>query len=420
MAWFKKNELKVAKEISNSMGKPVKQAIGEINTMIDRCNTLCALSYEALADDIIQVDSNSMIKIKKEPIGVTFMISPWNYPLITVINGLIASILCGNPVLLKHSVRTPIVGDFFEQAFKAVGGSGIVQHLFLEPKDIPSLYKEIRINCVSFTGSLETGKSVLKNISESNRFVNQIFELGGKDPAYVREDADLASAVAGVVDGAMYNSGQSCCSIERVYVHENIYDDFINMAEEEIRKIKLGNPMGDLTDQDVSIENKTFPGLGPMALPDSLMLIKDQIEKAGQSGAEIIVGGNITRDDKNLGRFFEPTLLANCENSMEIMQAETFGPVLPVCKVSNDNEAIDLMNDSQFGLTAAIYSKDYHLAEKLVEKLSAGTVYFNRCDSLHPKLPWSGRKNSGIGIGLSKYSFGAFFRTKGYNFNLKI
>jgi len=413
MNWFKLNEKKVSNEITNSMGKPLIQSVREISGMIDRANVLYELSRDALKEDIIQVDTTTMLKIKKDPIGISFMISPWNYPLLTVVNALIASILAGNPVLLKHSVRTPIVGDFFAQAFQSVGATNVVQHLFADAKDIPLLYKYKRINYIGFTGSVDTGKSVLKDIADEGRFISSAFELGGKDPAYVREDADLKSAVEGIVDGAVYNSGQSCCSIERVYVHEKLYEDFIELAKEEMSKLTIGNPLG-------YEENGKLicPSLGPMALPDSLSFLKEQIEKAGEGGAEIVFGGNITKDSEGLGRFFEPTLIRNCDNSMDIVRNESFGPILPVIKVSSDNEAIELMNDSDYGLTGAIYSKDYITAEKLGAQLDCGTVYLNRCDSLNPRLPWAGRKDSGVGIGLSKYGFGAFYKVKGYNFNL--
>lgn len=420
MGWFKKNQFMVANEISKSMGKPVIQAAREVDTMIARCENLCRFSREALEDDVIQVDSTNYVKIKKEPIGIAFMISPWNYPLLTVVNSLVAAILCGNPILLKHSVRTPTVGDYFEQAFKSVGATNVVQHLFLDGKDIPLLYNENKINFVGFTGSVETGRTVLKNIAASNRFIHQVFELGGKDPAYIREDADLEFAAANVVDGATYNSGQSCCSIERAYVHESVYDKFIDLAIKEVEKLSLGDPAGKLKEgkKGTSHEDFDYPSMGPMALADSVMFIKEQVEKAGEAGAEVVIGGSITNDNNGKGRFFEPTIIKNCDNSMEIMQLETFGPILPICKVSSDNEAIDFMNDSQFGLTAAVYSKDYSTVEKLCANINHGTVFLNRCDSLDPRLPWSGRKNSGVGIGLSKYGFNAFYRTKGYNFNL--
>lgn len=413
MKWFDNNKEKVATEITNSMGKPKNNALNEIKTMMDRTNNLCNLSNTVLQDDIIQVDSNKILKIKKEPVGFSFMISPWNYPLITVINVLVTSILCGNPVLLKHSVRTPKVGDFFQEAFDSTGIKNVVQHLFLEAPDIKNVYACEKVNFVSFTGSVTTGKEVLKDIASKGRFINSVYELGGKDPAYVRNDANLKKSVANLIDGAMYNAGQSCCSIERCYVHESIYDKFIEEAVAELKNYTLGNPLG-IKDGD----NIKYPSYGPMALPDSLYFIKDQVDKAGLAGAEIIYGGNMVSDSDSKGRFFEPTLLINCDHNMDIMREETFGPVLPVCKVSSDEEALSLMNESQFGLTAAVYTEDYAFAEKFMSKVDAGTVFLNGCDSLNPLLPWSGRKNSGVGIGLSKYGFNALYKTKGYNFNL--
>lgn len=413
MAWFKKNETKVGEEISNSMGRPLNQAIKEVATMIQRSDVLCELSRDALKDEVISVDSHNLVKIKKDPIGISFIISPWNYPLLTVVNSLIASILCGNPVLLKHSVRTPIIGDFFESAFNSVGATNVVQHLFLDGPHISALYKSPNINFVGFTGSVETGKIVLKDVAAKGRFIHSAYELGGKDAAYIREDADLKFAVENVIDGALYNSGQSCCSIERAYVHESLYDKFIELAQAEIEKYTIGNPQGTEVDG-----NLVFPSLGPMALPDSLSILKEQVEHAGESGAEVIIGGNITTDSQGLGRFFEPTLLKNCDNNMEIVRKESFGPVLPVIKVSSDNEAIDMINDSDYGLTAAIYSKNFNLAEKLGSSIEVGTVFLNRCDTLNPRLPWSGRKESGVGVGLSKHAFAGFYRLKGYNFNL--
>lgn len=387
------------------MGKPLKQALGEVNTMIDRGNVMCELSHEALQDDVIKVDSHNYIKIKKEPIGITFMISPWNYPLLTVVNSLVPSILAGNPVLLKHSIRTPIVGDLFERAFESIGAANVVQHLFIDNKTIPKIYKHKEINFVGFTGSVETGKAVLKDIASNERFINFSFELGGKDPAYVREDADLKFAAESVADGATYNAGQSCCAVERAYVHESVYDEFVDLVVEEMNKITLGNPL----------EN---PSMGPMALPDSLMFLKQQVENAGELGAEIVLGGNFTKDQDGKGRFFEPTVIKNCDNNMNIVRQESFGPVLPIIKVRSDNEAIDFMNDSDFGLTASIYTRDYKISESIGKSLECGTVFMNKCDSPNPRLPWVGRKDSGVGVGLSKYGFSAFYKLKGYNFNL--
>jgi acyl-CoA reductase-like NAD-dependent aldehyde dehydrogenase len=397
----------VSKEISQQMGKPQSQAKKEISTMIDRAEAIYKMAKEVLKEDNISIDSQNMIKIKKEPVGIAFIISPWNYPLLTTVSALLPALLCGNSVLLKHSIRTPLVGQHFEEAFKSVGAINAVQHLFLNNNDIEKLYKFEQVNYVGFTGSVETGRVVQKAIANSKRFIQTNFELGGKDAAYVLEDADIDFAVDNVVDGSMYNSGQSCCAIERVFVHASKYDEFLNKAADLISKTyKLGDPLD---------PNTNF---GPMALPDAPIFLKEQIEEAVNSGAELLLGGSITNDSQGKGRFFEPTLIKDCKNEMQIFSNESFGPIMAVARVENDDEAIDLINTSSYGLTNAIYSKDYKRALKLADKLNSGTVYLNRCDYLHPELPWSGRKLSGVGCSLSKYGFSAFYKLKGLNFRL--
>lgn len=339
------------------MGKPISQARKEVDTMIARAETMFELSHEALREDNVLIDAQNMLKIKKDPIGISFIISPWNYPLLTVIGALIPSILCGNPVLLKHSPRTPLIGNYFEEAFKSVGAMNAVQNLFLSNEHVIKVIEHKDVNFVSFTGSVETGSKVQEYILHNKRFINSAFELGGKDPAYIRADADLDAAVDNIVDGAMYNSGQSCCSIERVYVHASVYDAFIEKAAALISTYKIGDPLDESTT------------IGPMALPDAPLLLKDQLDEAITSGAELVLGGSIVNDSKGKGRFFEPTLLKECRNDMQIMTKESFGPILPVMKVENDDEAIDLMNDSEYGLTSAIYSKDYKKAEELSRRV---------------------------------------------------
>jgi len=276
----------------------------------------------------------------------------------------------------------------------------------LKNSDAHLLYKHYEIGSLGFVGSVDTGKMVLKNIAEESRFIPINYELGGKDAAYVREDADIDLAVDNIVDGAMYNSGQSCCSIERVYIHKNHYDKFIDKARDLISKYKLGDPFASDTT------------LGPMALPDAPILLRDQVAEAVSSGAEIICGGNICQDEKGKGRFFEPTLLKECTNEMSIMSRESFGPLMPCAKVEDDQEALALINNTDYGLTTAIYSKDYKIVEDLSKNIDTGTVYLNRCDYLHPLLPWSGRKRSGCGTSLSKYGFSNFYKLKSLNFKL--
>lgn len=343
------------------MGKPLKQAKGEIKTMLNRAETLLKIAPSQLEDDIISIDSENLMKITKESIGVSLVISPWNYPLLCPIGAIIPSIICGNSVLLKHSPRTPMVGQFFEEAFNSVGALNVVQNLFLQNSDVDEVYKSPLINFVGFTGSVEGGKAVLMDIARNGRFIRTNFELGGKDAAYVREDADLDFAVENVIDGAMYNAGQSCCAVERAYIHESIYEEFIQKAEKVISQMKIGNPLEETTN------------MGPQALPDSLLFLQDQVEEAISEGAQVVIGGRITTDAKGKGRFFEPTLIRDCNNEMNIMMKESFGPILPIARVSGDDEAIEMINNSEFGLTASIFSKDYKNAQELAKRVK---IYF--------------------------------------------
>jgi acyl-CoA reductase-like NAD-dependent aldehyde dehydrogenase len=358
MKWFKNNETRVATEISCQMGKPIVYAKKEIATMIDRAENLFKLAPEILKEDTVLVDSTNYLKIIKEPIGISLLISPWNYPLLTVVGGLICSILCGNPVLLKHSIRTPLVGAQFEEAFRSTGALNLVQHIFLENEDIDKLYRIPNLNYVGFTGSVETGRTVQKAVAKTDRFINLNLELGGKDAAYVREDADLNFAVENIVDGCMFNSGQSCCAVERVFVHSSLYDQFIDKSAELITNFyKIGDPL----------EEKT--NLGPMALPDAPLFLKEQVDEAVSAGAELLLGGSIVNDEDGKGRFFEPTLIKDCRADMLIMRKESFGPLMCVSRVENDDEAIDLINGTEYGLTNAIYTKDYKLAIQLAKKV---------------------------------------------------
>lgn len=344
-------------EITNSMGKPLREARGEIKTMLGRAETLLKIAPEQLEEDVISVDSENILKISKESIGASLVISPWNYPLLCPIGAIIPSIICGNSVLLKHSPRTPMLGQIFEDAFNSVGALNVVQNLFLHHTDVENVYKYPLINFVGFTGSVEGGKAVLMDIARNGRFIRTNFELGGKDAAYVREDADIDFAVENVIDGAMYNAGQSCCAIERAYIHESIYEEFIERALKVISNRKIGNPLEETTK------------LGPQALPDSLVFLQDQVEEAVSDGAQVVCGGRITTDSKGKGRFFEPTLIRDCTNEMNIMIKESFGPVLPISKVSGDDEAIEAINNSEFGLTASIFSKDYKNGLELAKRV---------------------------------------------------
>jgi len=359
MKWFKTNSERVATEITSQMGKPLIQSRREIDTMLDRAESLFKLAPEILKEDNILIDAHNIQKIQKEPIGLSLLISPWNYPLLTVVGSLIPSLLCGNPVLLKHSIRTPKVGQQFEEAFKSIGALGVVQHLFLENENLKYVYKLPNLNYVGFTGSVDGGKNVQKEIAKTGRFINTSFELGGNDAVYVREDADLDFAVESIVDGCLYNSGQSCCSVERVLVHASVYDQFLDKAADLIAKnYVLGDPFDEKTN------------IGPMALPDSPLGLKEVVDDAVNLGAELLLGGSIVNDAEGKGRFFEPTLIKDCRTDMQVFIRENFGPLIPVARVENDDEAINIINNSEFGLTSAIYSKDYKKSNELSKRVS--------------------------------------------------
>jgi len=403
-AAFKANSERVAEEMSRQMGKPLSQAQGEVKGMFQRLHAMKAMASEVLADDTFPVEKGITKFIKKEPVGVVLVIAPWNYPLMTAINAIAPAILCGNSVVIKHSERTPLTGDALAKAFADAGLPKNLVTSVHTPHDVTAqIIKDPRVGHVSFTGSVGGGRSV-QQTAAAGRFVDTTLELGGKDPAYIAADADLDSAIAGVVDGAMYNAGQSCCAVERVYVHKSHYQKFVDGALELLRQYKLGDPFDPAT------------SMGPLAQPNLPVFIQGQVKQAVSQGAKCLFGGNITNGPSGQGRFFEPTLLTDCTQSMGVMQDETFGPVLPVMAVESDQEALALMNDSMFGLTAGIWTRDAERAARMGADLQAGTVYMNRCDTLDPYLPWTGVKNTGKGVSLSKYGFRPYFRLKGFNF----
>lgn len=348
------------------MGKPITQSRKEVITMIERAESLIKIAPEILADDNIHIDSSSILKIAKEPIGISVIMSPWSYPVLSGIGSIIPSIICGNSVLLKHSPRTPLIGSFFKEAFNSVGALNIVQDFFIENEAIPKALKHFNINYVSLTGSLEKGRAVLLDIAKTGRFIHTHFDLGGKDAAYVCDDADMDFAIQNVIDGAMFNCGQSSSSIDRVYVHDSIYEEFIEKATEFIESFyHLGNPLDEATN------------LGPMALPDATLILKDEVEDAVQNGAEIEIGGHFCNDGKGKGRFFEPTLIKDCRSDMQIMRKRTFGPIVAIEKVQDDDEAVNQINNSEYGLSASIYTTNYKRVLEIGKRVFISSQLFS-------------------------------------------
>ncbi len=390
----------IARDVTRQMGKPITQSRAELHTLLDRARQSIADAPAALAADELPRDG-FVRRIEHEPLGIVFDIAAWNYPLVIPINVIVPALLAGNVVLLKHSARTPLTGQAFADAFSTTDVPDLLTHLILSHEQTARLIADRRIGHVSFTGSVEGGQQIYRALAAS-RLIDIGLELGGKDPAYVAADADLDFAVDNLVDGACYNAGQSCCAVERVYVHRDLYEAFLERAAERMAQYTLGDPLEESTT------------LGPLASPSAPAFLQQQVDDAVRRGARLLTGGR-TPDDLP-GSFYLPTLLADVDNQADIMQQESFGPLMPVCPVTDDDQALALMNDSVFGLTASVWTRDVERAERMARELQAGTVFQNRCDYLDPQLPWTGWGDSGRGSTLSRYGFLHLTRRKSIHF----
>jgi len=401
---MKKKSLEIGTDISGMMGKPLKYAQGEINGVIERSEAMIKLAPTALADEILPQKAGFVSKIAREPVGVVVVIAPWNYPLLTATNAVIPAILAGNAVLLKHSSRTPLCADHFADAFKLAGApAGLISPLHANHSTLEHVIAQKQVGYVHFTGSVSGGHQVYNTVAR--RFIDVGLELGGKDPAYIREDANLEYAAEQIVDGAFFNAGQSCCGVERVYVHHTQYSKFLEIALSHVKAYNLGDPM---------LASTT---MGPLAQPSAVDFLERQVKDAVNKGARLLCGGKPTTVNQ-LGRFFQPALLADCNHTMDIMMEESFGPVLGVQSVSSDEEAISLMNDSPYGLTCSLWTADAKRAESIGRSLQTGTVFLNRCDYLDPFLAWTGVKDTGKGASLSSHGFDPVTRLKSYHFKV--
>ncbi len=398
----------IATELTWQMGRPVSQSPGEINRgFAERARYMTEISTQALADIVPEKKDGFTRHIRKTPVGVVAIIAPWNYPYLTSVNGIVPALLAGNAVVLKASHQTPLTADRYAAAFKAAGlPDGVFQFLDLTHGDTEKLIADARINFVNFTGSVSGGHAVQKAVS--GKFIGTGLELGGKDPAYVRADANLAHAVENLVDGAFFNSGQSCCGIERIYVHEKLYDKFVEGAVDLTYKYKLGNPT--LADTN----------LGPMVRTSAADAVRAQIAEAVKKGAKALIDEKRFPASKAGTPYLAPQILVNVDHSMKIMSEETFGPAVGIMKVRSDDEAVKLMNDSAYGLTAAIWTSDEAAAAKLGAQIETGTVFMNRCDYLDPALAWTGVKDTGRGCTLSALGFDAFVRPKSFHLRTKL
>lgn len=403
----KKTEL--AEEICWQMGRPIAYAGGEIDGLAERALYMAELAESAespLSDIQLPEKTGFRRFIRREPLGTAFVIAPWNYPYLTAINALVPALLAGNSVILKHSAQTPLCAERLVAAFAEAGlPQGVFQYLHLDHRDAEQIVINGSVQHVAFTGSVTGGAAV--ESAAAGRFLSLGLELGGKDPAYVRADADLEYAVASVVDGAFFNSGQSCCGIERLYVHHSLFEEFVQRAVALICQYRLGRPDDKRTT------------LGPLVRAAAADFVRDQIDEAVAQGAHAHIDGGAFDLDQRGSAYMAPQLLTKVNHTMRVMHEESFGPVLGVMPVANDNEALALMNDSEYGLTAAIYSADDEAALALGEGLQTGTVFLNRCDYLDPALAWTGVKNSGRGCTLSGIGFEHLTRPKSFHFKLE-
>ncbi|PGH07020.1 hypothetical protein GX51_02060 [Blastomyces parvus] len=397
----------LAREVTEQMGRPIAYTGGEIATAIKRGEYLNRMSSTVLGDEgTINTEAEAGFKryIKKEPVGVVLIIFPWNYPYLVLVNSLIPALLAGNAVILKPSPQTPTVVEQIASIFHEAGlPQDVLQYFHCgSPTDIESIVRSPLINHICFTGSVAAGLAVQK--AAADRIVNVGLELGGNDPAYVRSDVDLAWAAEEIVDGAIFNSGQSCCAIERVYVHEAVHDAFIQEAKKVLSKYRVGDPFDEKTQ------------IGPVISKRAKQAILSQIDDALKKGAVDETPSNSTFDNlPTAGNFVKPTLLTGVNHNMEVMTEETFGPVIPIAKVKDDAEAIQLMNQSDLGLTASVWTKDVAKAEELIQQIEAGTVFVNRADYPSPDLAWTGWKNSGRGVTLSRFGFDQFVKLKSFH-----
>lgn len=392
----------LALELTWQMGRPIAVAGGEIGGFEDRARTMIAMAEEALALIRLADKPGFTRYITREPLGVSFIVAPWNFPFMTAVNAVVPAIMAGNAVILKHSAQTPLCAERFQQAFDEAGlPAGVFQHLHLSHEAAEAVIRDARIAHVSFTGSVAGGTMVERNAA--GRFIATGLELGGKDPAYIRADVDLDEAVPGVMDGAFFNSGQSCCGIERIYVHESIFDDFVERAVAWVRQLRLGNP----TDPETT--------LGPLVRPAAADFVRGQVEEAVAAGARAWIDPGEYPLSRPGSAYLAPQVLTGVDHSMRVMTEESFGPVVGIMPVADDDEAVRLMNDSDFGLTAAVFTRDIAAGEAIARRLEAGTVFTNRCDYLDPELAWTGVKQSGRGCSLSRVGYETLTRPKSFH-----
>lgn len=397
----------IAEEITWQMGRPTRYTPFEVLRFEERARHMISIAEHALSEVQVEPKTGFTRFIRREPLGVVLVLAPWNYPYLTAVNSIVPALMAGNTVILKHSQQTPLCAERMVEASVEAGfPEGVFQFLHATHEDIARMIGDDRVDFVAFTGSVAGGHAVQRAASE--RFIATGLELGGKDPAYVRADAHLAHAVENVVDGVYFNSGQSCCGVERVYVDSAIYDDFVDGFVELTKQYILDDP--------------TYPEttLGPMVTTRAANFVRGQIAEAIQAGAKALIDERHFPKSQPDTPYLAPQVLVEVDHTMSLMTEESFGPVVGIMRVKDEAEAIRLMNDSQYGLTASIWTTDEEAAIRIGGQVETGTLFMNRCDYLDPALAWTGVKNSGRGCTLSVLGYEQLTRPKSFHLRTAI
>ena len=398
----------IAHQLAWQMGRPIRHAPFEIDRGFqERARHMASIAAGSLADLAAPAKDGFTRFIRREPVGTVLVVAPWNYPYLTSVNSIVPALLAGNTVILKHATQTLLCAERYAEAFAAAGvPDGVFQHVHATHADIARIIGDERVGFVVFTGSVDGGHLIQRSAGE--RFIGTGTELGGKDPSYVRADCDLAYSIAENVDGAFFNAGQSCCAIERIYVDEHIYDDFVAGFVETARGYVLGDPLDGATT------------IGPMVNTKAADFVRGQVADAVRAGASAVVSEADFPASHPDSPYHGPVVLTGVDHSMRVMTEESFGPIIGIMKVRSDDEAIRLMNDSRYGLTASIWTSDVDAALAIGDQVDTGTWYMNRCDYVDPALVWTGVKDTGRGVALSVLGFDSFTRPKSFHLKTAI
>lgn len=398
----------LATELTRQIGRPIAHSPLEIRRGFqERARYMIDIAAGTLADIVLEPKDGVHRFIRREPLGVVLALAPWNYPYLVSVNAVIPAIMAGNAVILKVSQQTPLVAERYAEAFEESGlPDGVFQYLHASHDDVAGMIGDRRIAFVSFTGSVEGGRAVQS--AAARRFIATNLELGGKDPAYVRPDAPLEATIANLVDGAYFNAGQSCCAVERIYVHRDIYPRFVEGFVDLTRQYRLGNPLAPDTT------------LGPMVRASAAESVRGQIADAVAQGARSLIDPREFPADHEGTPYLAPQVLVDVDHRMRVMTEETFGPVAGVMAVKDDDEAVERMNDSRYGLTASIWTTDVDAAVRIGDRVETGTWFLNRCDYLDPALAWTGVRDSGRGCSLSRLGYEVLTRPKSFHLRMTL